>query len=90
MTNQPLTRLWIAGVNLWASYWALAAKAMAGSPPPKNVAIDPKDPASDPEQGPTAIRSAGPEAMRSGNCPDWDKVDQAADESFPASDPPSR
>ena len=33
-------------------------------------------------------RSAGPEGMR--DTPDqWDKIDQAADESFPASDPPS-
>lgn len=35
----------------------------------------------------TPVRSAGPEAMRDPP-KDWDKVDQAADESFPASDPP--
>lgn len=34
-------------------------------------------------------RSAGPEGMRDTPGDDWDKVDQAADESFPASDPPS-
>lgn len=34
-------------------------------------------------------RSAGPEAMRDQPGDTWDKVDQAADESFPASDPPS-
>lgn len=34
-------------------------------------------------------RSAGPAAMRDHPGDDWDKVDQAADESFPASDPPS-
>ncbi len=34
-------------------------------------------------------RSAGPEGMRDNPGDDWDKVDQAADESFPASDPPS-
>ncbi len=34
------------------------------------------------------VRPAGPEAMR--NPPrQWDKVDEVADESFPASDPPS-
>jgi hypothetical protein len=33
-------------------------------------------------------RPAGPEAMRDPPA-DWDKVDEAADESFPASDPPS-
>jgi len=34
-----------------------------------------------------AARSAGPEAMRDPP-EDWEKVDQASDESFPASDPP--
>jgi hypothetical protein len=36
----------------------------------------------------TQVRDAGPEAMRS-DVPDWDKVDEASDESFPASDPPA-
>jgi hypothetical protein len=35
-----------------------------------------------------AARSAGPEAMRDPP-KEWEKVDQAADESFPASDPPA-
>ena len=39
------------------------------------------------QSGATA-RSAGPEAMRDPP-PDWDKVDQSVDESFPASDPPA-
>lgn len=34
------------------------------------------------------VRSAGTEGMRS-DPKRWDKVDQASDESFPASDPPS-
>lgn len=34
------------------------------------------------------VRHAGPEGMRS-NPPEWDKTDEASDESFPASDPPS-
>jgi len=33
------------------------------------------------------VRNAGPAAMRS-NLPEWDKVDEEVDESFPASDPP--
>lgn len=35
------------------------------------------------------VRSAGPDAMRDGTKRDWDKADQASDESFPASDPPA-
>ncbi len=38
--------------------------------------------------GPVEVRNAGPAAMRS-DSPQWDKVDEASDESFPASDPPS-
>jgi hypothetical protein len=38
--------------------------------------------------GPIEVRNAGPDAMRS-DPPEWDTVDEASDESFPASDPPS-
>jgi hypothetical protein len=38
--------------------------------------------------GPVDVRNAGPGAMRSDQ-PEWDKVDEASDESFPASDPPA-
>ena len=34
------------------------------------------------------VRHAGPEGMRS-DPPNWDPTDEASDESFPASDPPS-
>jgi hypothetical protein len=34
------------------------------------------------------VRNAGPQGMRS-DPPEWDKADEASDESFPASDPPS-
>ena len=36
----------------------------------------------------TDVRNAGPQAMRS-DPKNWDKVDEASDESFPASDPPA-
>jgi len=37
---------------------------------------------------PVHTRDAGPDHMRDDH-PHWDSVDEAADESFPASDPPS-
>lgn len=37
----------------------------------------------------SGVRSAGPAAMRDKPVRAWDGVDQASDESFPASDPPS-
>ena len=35
----------------------------------------------------STVRNAGTEGMRS-DPPQWDRADQASDESFPASDPP--
>lgn len=37
---------------------------------------------------PHPVRNAGPAAMRS-DYPEWDRIDEASDESFPASDPPA-
>jgi len=34
------------------------------------------------------VRNAGPQSMRS-DPPQWDTVDEASDESYPASDPPA-
>jgi hypothetical protein len=34
------------------------------------------------------VRNAGPESMRS-DPPHWDHIDEASDESYPASDPPA-
>jgi hypothetical protein len=40
------------------------------------------------QEAPEPVRPAGPESMRDPP-KQWDKVDEAADESFPASDPPA-
>jgi hypothetical protein len=42
-----------------------------------------------PQDADVQIRAAGPEGMRSKPRRAWSKEDQAADESFPASDPPA-
>jgi hypothetical protein len=66
---------------------ALALLALL--PPPRRTA--PGDRAQrelEAEQGQRFVRPAGPEAMQ--DPPEhWDEVDQAADESFPSSDPPA-
>lgn len=42
-----------------------------------------------PSGGINPVRDAGPEAMRDGQARTWSSVDEASDQSFPASDPPS-
>ena len=42
-----------------------------------------------PDEAPTQVRPAGPDAMRDKPKRDWTVEDQASDESFPASDPPA-
>jgi hypothetical protein len=53
----------------------------------RSAAIAPDDPAAEAPSGAGAVRSAGLESMRDGCRQPWDKVDEASDESFPASDP---
>jgi hypothetical protein len=75
------------GLGVAASPWIrakLAGTAIGKQP----VALS--DAESDvPEDAPTVVRAAGPDAMRDAPVRKWDRVDQAVDESFPASDPPS-
>jgi hypothetical protein len=40
-------------------------------------------------KSPVHTRDAGPENIRDESGEDWDALDQASDESFPSSDPPS-
>lgn len=41
-------------------------------------------------EGEGEVRSAGPEGMRSKVKREWTVIDEASDESFPASDPPGK
>ncbi|MFM5955029.1 MAG: hypothetical protein ACKOPE_12115 [Novosphingobium sp.] len=73
-----LTAAAIAGYACWMLF-------KGGRPRPEPVAF-----ASGEGNGPnfSKVRNAGPGGMRS-DPPEWDKVDEASDESFPASDPPA-
>jgi hypothetical protein len=42
-----------------------------------------------PQDSPSAVRDAGPKAMRDEPQGEWSSIDEASDQSFPASDPPS-
>lgn len=62
----------------------LGALLFGGSRPAARALPAPPDPATSPP-----VRPAGPEEMRDPPG-DWDEIDQASDESFPASDPPAK
>jgi uncharacterized protein with GYD domain len=76
---------------------ALRAMRKAGSvqsgyaPPARRFVAfhDPENPPGEPESSHGHFRSAGPEHMRDKPRRPWQREDQASDESFPASDPPS-
>jgi hypothetical protein len=55
---------------------------------PDDDQTKPKSPDKDAHPVPE-IRDAGPDAMKDKPVRKWEKVDEASDESFPASDPPA-
>ena len=90
MRMKPLVGLGFlgaVGASAYAAYRYFSGKDAAAAPvPPQHAAF------AEGEAGrsdPNATRDAGPAAMRS-DPPEWDAVDEASDESFPASDPPAR
>ena len=56
----------------------------------RTLALDSASPAARaPEGSLSRVRPAGPESMADPEVGTWDRVDEASDESFPASDPPA-
>jgi hypothetical protein len=82
----------VAGVVALAALRRLAPTASPGrrraSRPVRTVAADRRDAAAAAPRRDGWIRAAGPQNMRDWRGRGWDKVDEASDQSFPASDPP--
>jgi hypothetical protein len=84
MNLSPAMRIGGAATALGATAllaYVLKAKGKVA----QHAAFDSQEPG---RRDANAVRNAGPDAMRS-DPPEWDEVDQASDESFPASDPPA-
>lgn len=90
------TRFAVVGslVSALSATAMLARRALGRREPPRSRlgsrhAAAFRDGEAAPQREGTAIRSAGPEAMRD-PANNWDAVDEASDESFPASDPSAK
>ncbi|HYG88663.1 MAG TPA: hypothetical protein VD978_20650 [Azospirillum sp.] len=86
---------WVLGAGAMmagaAAYTVWSRSRRSGEPPQRHapafrngLAVGPTDP-----HGYQQIRDAGPEQTRDDTGRPWEEVDEASDESFPASDPPS-
>lgn len=81
---RPLINTTTPGVARHLSvWWRRLMRRIQGKPSLAAYASEEREATGNP------IRSAGPDSMRD-KPPKWDAVDQASDESFPASDPPAR
>lgn len=78
-----LLKLAVLGLAGLVGYRLLAGRGKDGNDANAAFAED------QPQESDTAVRDAGPKAMRDGEPEEWSKVDEALDESFPASDPPA-
>lgn len=69
---------------LGAAGYVIARRSGSGDTPRRAAFAD-----GQPARGPHPVRDAGPEAMRDPPQGQWSSVDEASDQSFPASDPPA-
>ena len=76
----------VFGLGVALSPWIRAK--LARGPVKEAIALDPAE-CGHPTHAPNLVRTAGPDSMRDTPVRKWDNVDQAVDESFPASDPPA-
>jgi hypothetical protein len=83
MENIPM-RLILTLLALGAGAYVLVRRAGSGAAPRSAAFAD-----GQPSEGLSPVRDAGPEAMRDPARSEWTKVDEASDQSFPASDPPA-
>ncbi|WP_353230060.1 hypothetical protein [Novosphingobium sp.] len=82
LLKTPLLTISVAAAAAYGLYRCVTFRRGAdAAPPPSAFATGESTP------GAVNVRNAGPDAM-AGDQPHWDKVDQASDESYPASDPP--
>lgn len=77
-------RLILILLALSAGAYAISRRSGRGAPQ-RSAAFAGGQPAS----GPHPVRDSGPEAMRDPPQGQWSSVDEASDQSFPASDPPA-
>jgi hypothetical protein len=81
-----------AGITLWPVVTGFLRQTERRRPPDltTSAAIHHSDPAAALVAGTCgAVREAGPQSMRDDDG-QWDLIDEASDQSFPASDPPAR
>lgn len=77
-------RMILTLLALGAGAYVFARRAGAGNAPRSAAFAD-----GQPSEGLSPVRDAGPEAMRDPSRREWNKVDEASDQSFPASDSPA-
>ena len=77
-------RMILALLALGAGAYVISRRSGGGSAPRRAAFAE-----GQPADGPRPVRDSGPEAMRDPPRGKWTSVDEASDQSFPASDPPA-